>query len=125
LDSEELNLQESNLDSDDLQFRVEMEYYDAVMEKALVIAEKKRQRQEKELVENDSELSVLASSLFKGVGGVESDNVEMGRTGNTLTDQDNQEDGVDSRVSVQGTGTSPKRPRSGKLLDICISEAFA
>ena len=68
-------------------------------------------RQQQELdSESNSELSVLASSLFNGMDGVESGqgnmvesgDVEMGRIRNSLTDQN--------------VGTSPRRMRSGKVV---------
>ena len=68
-----------------------MEQYDAIIENAHMIAEKERQRQEKEQdLESDSELSVLASSLFNGMEGIELGSaklgdVEMGGTGASLT----------------------------------------
>jgi hypothetical protein len=62
------------------------------MAKAHAIAEKDHQRQQQEQgLENDNELSVLATSLFNGmegieVGGAELADVEMGGTSNFLTD---------------------------------------
>jgi hypothetical protein len=93
-------------------------------------------------MESDGELSVMASSLFNGMegietGGVELGDVEMGGIGSGLADQDGQDGqdgqgngqgngegnglkGVGSRVSggttIQGVGTSPRRTRSGKVL---------
>jgi cytochrome c553 len=91
-DDEELNLQESDLDSDDLQdlqFQAEMEQYDAIMENAHVIAEKERQRQEKE--------RDLESESMEGIetSGAELGDIEMGGTGASLTDQDVQDDAQD------------------------------
>ena len=82
------------------------------------------------MMESDSELSVLASSLFSGMDmedielgqgiGVELSDVEMGGTGSGLTDQDDQDDqgnSVDSRVGVPTVGLSPRRTRSGKVVE--------
>jgi hypothetical protein len=113
-----------------------MEQYDAIMDNAHVIAEKERRRQEKERdLECDSELSVLASSLFNGMDGMDgielsqSGDVEMGGTSVGLTDQDGQ-DGQDgqggglqdvgsrfgSGKAILGVVTSPRRTRSGKVI---------
>jgi hypothetical protein len=86
-------------------------------------------------MESDSELLVLASSLFNGIDiediesgqgiGVELGDVEIGRTGSGFTDQDvqdNQDDqgsqgnSVDSRGGVLTVGLSPRRTRSGKVV---------
>jgi hypothetical protein len=122
----------------DLQFQAEIEQYDAIMENAHVIAEKERQRQRQEKerdLESDGELSVLASSLFNGMDGIElgqSGDVEMGGTSVGLTDQDGQDsqNGQDSQggglqdvgsrfgggKAILGAGTSPRRTRSGKVV---------
>jgi hypothetical protein len=81
-------------------------------------------------MESNSELSVLASSLFNGMDmediesgqgiGVELGDVEMGGTRSGLTDQDDQDDqgnSVDSRVGVPTVGLSPRRTRSGKVVE--------
>lgn len=79
-------------------------------------------------IESDSELSVLASSLFNSMDGTESSqgisaevgNVEMSGTCSGLTAQDVQNDGIDTNLStsidIQGIGTSPRRTRSGKVV---------
>jgi hypothetical protein len=59
-----------------------MEQYDAIMENAHMIAEKERQRQEKE------QESVLASSLFNGMEGIDTGGAELGAG---LTDQKGQD----------------------------------
>ena len=56
----------------DQQFQAEMEQYDAIMENAHMIAEKEHQRQEKE------QESVLVSSLFNGMEGIEIGGAELG-----------------------------------------------
>jgi hypothetical protein len=124
---------ELDLDSDglqDLQFEAKMKQYDAIMENAHAIAEKERQRQEKERnLESDSELSVLASSPFNGMEGIELGDVEMGGTSSGLADQDIK-DGQSSQgdsledvggrvgggITILGAGTSPRRTRSGKVI---------
>jgi hypothetical protein len=72
--------QESDLSSEDLQyaqFQAELERYDTIIDRAHDAAERDRRRREQELEVNsddiysDSELSMLASSLFNGIGGVE------------------------------------------------------
>ena len=73
---------------DDLQFRTEMEYHDGVVARAHGIMGRDRQRIELEnagdnAIQSDSELLVLASSLFNGMEGIESGqgiDVEMGGT---------------------------------------------
>jgi len=58
--------------SEDQRFRREMDQYDRIMARAHEIAENDRQRQTQEL-DSDSDLSVLASSLFNGMEGIEHD----------------------------------------------------
>jgi hypothetical protein len=90
-------------------------------------------RQAELYMESDSELSVMASSLFNGMdgietGGVKSGDVEMGGTSSGLTGQDGQggQDSqgnglknvgsrVSSGITIQGTGTSSRRTRSLKM----------
>ena len=145
--SSRLDDEESDLNSDDLQdlqFQAEMERYNAIIERAHIIAEKDRQCQEKEQdLESDSELSALANGLFNGMEGIEADStesgdVEMGGTGSGPTDQDVQDDvqdvqdgqdgqdggleDVGSKVgdgkAILGAGTSPRCTRSGKWSNI-------
>ena len=95
----------------DLQFQAEMNRYNELYARAQRIAESERQRLELEVLEDrddatalmqsDSELLVLASSLFNGMDGIESSQ------------------GVGE---IQGTGqvktkTSPRRTRLGKIVN--------
>jgi hypothetical protein len=78
IDNSDLN---SN-DLQDLQFRAEMDRYDELYSRAKKAAECERQRLELKALEgednstihsqSDSELSLLASSLFDGIEGIES-----------------------------------------------------
>lgn len=97
-DNDELNLQKSHLDSDnlqDLQFQAEMERYDTIKEKSREIIDRRRVEWD---LESQSELSVLASSQFDGMDGIESSqgigvklgDVELGGTSGGLADQDAQ-----------------------------------
>jgi hypothetical protein len=102
-----------------------MEYYDEVVARAHGIMEQDRQRIELEnannnAIQSDSELSVLASSLFNGMEGIESNqgiessqgiDVEMGGTSGC------QGDGGHGDGSIQSTVFSPRRIRSSKILN--------
>lgn len=125
----------------DLQFRTEMEYYDEVVVRAEGVIEQERERQRLEEsadnneIQSDSELSMLASSLFNGIEGIESSqgiNVEMGGTSGCQRDSEHgghgdgehgdseHGDGGHSDSSIQSTVFSPRRIRSGKILN-CMS----
>ena len=106
----------SSLDSDnlqDLQFRAEMEQYDAFIEEAHVIAEKERQRQQEQGQESDSELSALASSLFNGIEGTETGSAKLGGQGN---DKEEVGSRVGGGVTIQGLRISPRRTLSEKIV---------
>jgi hypothetical protein len=82
----------------------------------------------------DTELSVIASSLFNDIEGIESGqsitaklgDVEIGGTDANPTIRDNQSvqgsqgsdvsDGVGSGTAILGAETSPRRTRSGKIV---------
>jgi hypothetical protein len=95
------DIDNSDLNSDDLQFWAEMDCYDKLYNRAKKAAECERQRLELEALEgednstihsqSDSELSLLASSLFDGM------------------------DGIESSQSIQ-IETSPRRTRLGKVV---------
>jgi hypothetical protein len=77
-----------------------LSWYNEIQAQAWAIAARYRQEQhiESSGSDSDSELSVLARSLFKGMGGIESGqsvgvDVEMGGTTGGLVDQDVQDDG--------------------------------
>jgi hypothetical protein len=103
-------------DSEQRQFQREMEQYDEIMARLQKVAENDSQRQELEL-DCNSELSVLASSLFNRMEGLERDS-------STVVGQDNQHmEGVEIRESsqvgsseVQGLVFSPRKTRSGCVL---------
>jgi hypothetical protein len=119
----------SDVDEEAIMDQIESDLYNQRIARAWEIVN--RQQAEWDM-ESDSELSVLASSLFNGMegietGGAELGDVEMGGTSSGPTDQDGQggEDGqgdgledIDGRASggkaTLGAGTSPRRTRSGK-----------
>jgi hypothetical protein len=99
--------------SEDRQFRREMEEYDEIMARAHQIAESSRRRQELEW-DSDGDLSVLASSLFNGMEGIE-------QGGSTTIRQDDQGDGgvqgeIEGSGIMQGLIFSPRKTRSGRVL---------
>jgi hypothetical protein len=113
----------SDLDSGELQDRewqAEMDRYDELCARADVVRERERQRLEalKDSdaidIQSDSELSVLASSLFNGMDGIELgqgtssriSDVEIGRT-------DSQGLGIGQGIQIE---TSPQRTWSGKVV---------
>ena len=114
----------SDNDEDALMDQIKSDLYHQRIARAQEIVNR---RQAEWDIESDSELSVLASSLFNGIEdiesgrgiSVESGDVEMGGTGSGLTDQDDQDsqgNGVDSGVGVPTVGLSPRRTRSGKVV---------
>jgi hypothetical protein len=113
----------SDLDSGKLQDRewqAEMDRYDELCARADVVRERERQRLEalKDSdaidIQSDSELSVLASSLFNGIDSIELgqgtssriSDVEIGRT-------DSQGLGIGQGIQIE---TSSRRTRSGKVV---------
>jgi hypothetical protein len=124
----------SDLDSDDLQdlqWQAEMARYDEIRKRADEIRDLQQIEPDSE---SQSELSVLASSQFDGMDGIEFSqsistklgNANVGRTSAVLANQDVQDNqgnsiddqghGIDGGVGAQGIGTSPRRTRSGKVV---------
>jgi hypothetical protein len=90
-----------------------MDQYNVIIAKAHIIADNERQRQEREqeLLDTNSELSVLASSLFNGMDGIE--------IGGGIIDHETQDDAsgeINSGANIQGVSSSPRRTRSGKIV---------
>jgi hypothetical protein len=113
----------SDLDSGELQdqeWQAEMDRYNKLCARADVVRERKRQRLEalKDSdaidIQSDSELLVLASSLFNGIDGIELgqgtssriSDVEIGRT-------DSQGLGISQGIQIK---TSPWRTWLGKVV---------
>jgi len=97
-----------------------MDRYDLIMAQAKEIAERQRQEEvEDNNLQSDSELSELASNVIDGmdIDSVESGDIEMGGIAGSgsLADQDSQEE-ISGRVTIQVAGTSPRRTRSGKVV---------
>jgi hypothetical protein len=102
-----------------------MDYYDVVIARAREIAERQRQEEMKDNdIQSDSEHGM-------DTGGVELGDIEIGGIAGSggLVDQDSWDgqhgqgdslEDVGSRVgggiTIQGTGTSPRRTRSGKIV---------
>jgi len=114
---------------EDLQFQAKMNYYDEIVARAERVMERERQRLEREALDNaiqsDSELSVLASSLFNGIEGIESgqgiitssSGIEMGGTSSLPNQGDSEQGGsINSGIGTQSNVISPWRTRSGKIL---------
>jgi hypothetical protein len=100
------------------QFEAEIEQYDFVIARAQAVVD--RQRQE-ELVDNDindgnnsdtdSEMSVLASSLFNGMDGIEySGTAGIETSGSAELESDDDGNGA------PGITFSPRKMRSGKVV---------
>jgi hypothetical protein len=125
------------------QFQAEMDRYDFVMAWAREIVERRRREEvEDNDIQSDSELSVLASSLFDGIGmEMDIDNVELGdigggvqsdgngngngdgdsnsnSSGNDSGDGDGEGDGIHHHQNqdVMSAIVSPRRTRSGKVI---------
>jgi hypothetical protein len=93
------------LNSEDIQFQAEMDHYDKTMAIAQQAVENERQRQELERQElehpeleqeadSESDLSVLASSLFNGMEGIElGGGIEIGQDNQVQEFQNAQEIG--------------------------------
>lgn len=112
------NLDSSNLDSSDLDSEINKAVLEDQAESNLYYERVARaweivNRRQQELEESDGELSVLASSLFNSMEGIESGqgigiksgDIEMGGTGSSLTDQDGQDgwdDQDDQDISIGG-----------------------
>jgi hypothetical protein len=110
----------SDLDSGELQDRewqAKMDRYDELCARADVVRERERQRLEalKDSdaidIQSDSELSVLASSLFNSIDSIE---LGQGRTGSSQDDSiDSQDLGIAQGIQIE---TSPRRTWSGKVV---------
>jgi hypothetical protein len=97
--SEESNESE---DSEQQQFRREMDAYDEMVARAYEIVETDCQRCQE--LDSDSDLSVLASSLFSRIEGIK-------KGSSTVTRQDDRGNG-----EMQGLVFSPRKTRSGRIL---------
>jgi hypothetical protein len=115
------------------EWQAEIDRYDLIIARGQAIV--KRMRQE-ELEDNniisaqsDSKLSEPTSSLFNGIEGIQSGNVGMGESGDAemgRADGVNAQDRViNSKVVGSGMGSgigteaSPRRTRSGKVVQYC------
>jgi hypothetical protein len=131
---------QDSLDSELLQkqqFQAEIDRYDFVMAQAREIVERRRQKEvEDNNIQSDSELSVLASSLFNGIGmEIDINNVELGDIGGGVQSdgESNSNGNGDGNGNGNGNGSSdgihhhqnqdvtsvivsPRRTRSGKVV---------
>jgi hypothetical protein len=107
-----LNDQESDQETDsvDLQWQAELERYDEIIAQAHDLMERRRREEleDNDIIsssdddgDGDSELSVLASSLFNGIEGI-----EMGGDGEVLS----------GTSGSRNTTTSPRTTRFGKIV---------
>ena len=110
------------------QWQAEIDQYNAIMARAEEIAARQRQEEvEDNDIQSDSELSLLASSLFDGmdIEGIELSDIEIDGTAASagLADQDSQGNSLEDvgsrvggRMTIQGAGTSLKCTKSGKVV---------
>ena len=111
-----------SVDTIDLQFQAEMEQYNQIQARTHEIVERRRQEEQEDnnLIDSDggsdsdigsnSDLSMLASSLFDGMEGIEiGGSIELGGGGNV-------QGILSSDSKVQGSIISPRKTRSGKVI---------